>query len=262
MNKLWVLSLFLGFTPALWADVSIPLHKIHPPYFLQAKDKLPRKDLACPDIPLQGPGGQTLDVAVDITPPGPRVLDRFSSPSLFEEIQRAKASETKLQRFYWHSTPGGLDYCHFKDLEGNQWYGWGGKDSDFNWVLWRGHRFWWHDPFAGHWLYYYRGYWWRADGQEKNSIQACIHGEYYACDAKGNILEDMGQDGSGDIVSAPGRYQGDSHHGGHGGHGSHGEHGGGGHLNHNGGQPGQGSPQGGNPASGQNSALAGSPSGN
>ncbi len=228
---------------AVWADTPAAPTKVHWPYFLRAQDKVPRKSLACPDVPPQGPGGQAWDPRASIQPPDPKVLDLFSSPALFEEIQRDKSRETQVQHFYWHATPRGLDYCHFQDLEGNHWYGWEGGDGNFNWVLGKGHRFWWRDPFAAHWLYYFQGYWWRADGQGPHSIQVCVGGEYYACDAQGNVLKDMGQDGSGAIISAPGRYQGDRR-GGHGGHG---------------GQPSQGSPQGGGQAA---PAPGNAPSGN
>ncbi len=257
MKKLWILGLVLGTACVSWADTSPVPRKLHQPYFLRVQDKIPLGDLTCPDGPIQGSDGKTLDLDINIKPPDPVVMDHFSSPGIFEEVQRAKLSETSIGRFYWHNR-GGLDYCHFKDPEGNHWYGWGGGTENFNWILWRGHRYWWKDSFAGLWLYYYQGSWWRADGQKKNLIQACVDGEYYACDAQGNVLQDMGQDGSGSIVSAPGRYQGDSH-GGHGGHQ-------GGHGGHNGGQPSQGSPQGGNPSSGQSGTSSGpspgSPSGN
>jgi hypothetical protein len=82
-------------------------------------------------------------------------------------------------------------------------------DGDFNWVLQWGRRYWWHDSFAGLWLYYFRGSWWRADGQRDGFIQVYIDGGYYVCDAEGNGLQDMGPDGTGAIISAPGRYQGD-----------------------------------------------------
>ena len=121
--------------------------------------------------------------------------------------------------FYWHQS-GNLDYCHYVDLEGNHWYGWA-EGEDFHWVLRQGHRYWWRDPMAGHWLYYERGCWWRADRQSDGLIEACVDGEYYLCDSSGEVQWDMGLDGNGDIISAPGMYQGDSRPSGHGHHGSH-----------------------------------------
>lgn len=242
MKNFLVICLMGALAASAWAGTSAAPSKVHWPYFLGAQDKVPRKSLACPDVPPVGPDGQAWDVQASIKPPGPKVLDQFSSPALFEEIQRARTPETQIQRFYWHTTARGLDYCHFQDLEGNHWYGWESAGGGFNWVLWKGHRFWWHDPFASHWLYYFQGYWWRSDGQQPHLIQVCLDGEYYACDAQGNILKDMGQDGSGDIISAPGRYQGDRR-GGHGGHGGHGGQGGQGNGASNPGQPSQGGGQ-------------------
>lgn len=243
MKKFSMACLILAAAASARAGNSAAPAKVHWPYFLTAQDKVPRKSLACPDVPSQGPGGEDWDAQASITPPDRAVLDQFSSPALFEDIQRQKTPETKIQHPYWHTASGGLDYCHFQDLEGNHWYGWSGGDGNFNWVLWKGHRFWWRDTFASHWLYYFQGYWWRSDGQAPHSIQVCIGGEYYACDGQGNLLKDMGQDGSGDIISAPGRYQGDRHGG----------HGGGGH----GGHGGQGAPSGGQAAPAAGSAPSG-----
>jgi hypothetical protein len=240
MKTLWLILLAPAFCPQARAANDVPL-KIHQPYFLRANDKIPNDGLVCPSDAVKDLHGQAMDVAENIAPPDAGVMDQFSDPSLFEKIQRSKSSETAMQRFYWHSA-GGLDYCHFQDMEGNHWYGWS-EDGNFNWILSRGHRYWWHDPFARHWLYYYQGYWWRSDGQTGDSIEACLDGEYYACDSRGRIVTDMGQDGNGGIISAPGRYRGDSHHGGSQGEG-HAE----GHGAGEGGQSSPNAPQGGGQA--------------
>ncbi len=216
---LWMTVLF--FCPLGWAQGQTP-KKVHPPYFLHAKDKLPPESLSPPAASLIDAKGQGMASELNIAPPDAGVMDQLSDPGLVEEIRRTKAAETTTDRFYWHSTDD-LDYCHYQDMEGNHWYGWA-DGQGFNWVLWRGHRYWWHDPFAKHWLYYYQGYWWRADGQAKNSIQVCLDGEYYACDSQGRVISDMGQDGSGGIISAPGRYQGDMRHGNGGGRHGDGDH--------------------------------------
>jgi hypothetical protein len=233
MKTLWLFVLIFTFCPGSRAANDAPL-KVHPPYFLRAKDKVPNDSLICPSVSVMDANGQTMDVEENIAPPGAGAMDQLSDPSLFEEIRRTKSSETTPERFYWHSDDG-LDYCHYQDMEGNHWYGWA-DGEDFNWILSRGHRYWWQDPFAKHWLYYYQGYWWRSDGQTKDSIQVCVDGEYYACDSRGRVVTDMGQDGNGGITSAPGRYRGDSHHGG-----SHGE----GHGDGDAGHSSPSSPQGG-----------------
>jgi hypothetical protein len=208
MKKLWILTVLLGTACGTWADTIPAPTKVHRPYFLRDKDKIPNQELISPALPLLGFDGQTLDAPGNIKAPSIDVMDQFSDPPFFEELRREKLSETKTQFFYWH-LKNFLSYCHFRDLEGNNWYGWTDEDGNFNWVLWKGHRYWWHDPFAGHWLYYCQGCWWRSDGQSHGMIQAYLDGEYYVCDANGNILEDRGQDGTGAIVSAPGIYQGD-----------------------------------------------------
>ena len=187
------------------------------PRFLFPKDPIPMKSLEDPGYVLVEPDGKTQEVQVDFLAPPADALDLFSDPGLFEQIHKAHLSEAKVKHFYWHAE-GDLTYCHLMDIEGNHWYGWS-EGGNFHWILWRGHRYWWHDSFAGHWLYYYRGLWWRADGQDKGQIQACVNGEYYLCDKDGNVLKDMGEDGEGNLLSAPNLRHHGGHHGGSGGHG-------------------------------------------
>ena len=168
MNNLWIFGLALAFYSGAWASDAAP-KKINRPYFLRIKDKIPNDSLTAPAGSLEDANGQTLNADVNITPPDAGVMDQLSDPGLFEKIRKTKSVETAVNRFYWHSD-GDLDYCHYQDMEGNHWYGWS-DDGGFNWVLWRGHRYWWHDPFARHWLYYYQGYWWRADGQTHRQHQ-------------------------------------------------------------------------------------------
>jgi hypothetical protein len=213
MKIIWTFGFILVFCSSVWAADIAP-QKINRPYFLRVKDKTPNDSLTAPTGSVEDAHGRSLDTDVNITPPDAATMDRLSDPVLFETIRKTKSTETDVNRFYWHAS-GDLDYCHYQDAEGNHWYVWS-DDGGFNWILSRGHRYWWHDPFGKHWLYYYQGYWWRADGQTKNSIQVCMDGEYYACDSQGHVVTDMGEDGNGNIMSAPGRYRGDSHHGGHG----------------------------------------------
>jgi hypothetical protein len=228
--------------------------KVPQPYFLLPGDKVPNENLSSPGPHLRDVEGKYLEREEGITPPGQAAMELFSDPGLFAELKNGKKVEGIPGKFSWHSAQG-LDYCHHKDLEGNHWYGWieGGK---LFWILGRGERFWWRDAFAGHWLYYFHGDWWRCDGQTRDSIQVCVGGEYYLCDGRGKILKDMGQDGNGGIVSAPGRYRGDFHQGG-----SHdGSHGTGGEA-HGPGNSTQGGGNGagpGNPANPQNPNPAGS----
>jgi hypothetical protein len=165
-----------------------------------------------------------LEVKEAIDAPSADVLARLSTPDLFETIKADKKKETRINQTVWH-TSGDSSYCHFRDQEGSNWYGWS-DDQAFHWILMLGNRYWWHDDFAGHWLYFAKGYWWRLDAQTANQIQVLVNGEYYLCQKDGTLLKDMGQDGNGEILSANGRYQGDSHRGGHGGHaGGHGDNG-------------------------------------
>jgi hypothetical protein len=220
LKKLFFLILSFALLPwAAWSQTSTPAlpKKISTPLFLSPADKTPLSALNSPAVPNKGSDGNSLEVNEAIDAPPADSVVQFSDPELFEKIKATKKKETEINRVYWH-TSGDLGYGHFRDNEGNNWYGWSDGQA-FHWILSLGNRYWWHDDFAGHWLYFAKNYWWRADGQSANQIQVIIDGEYYLCQRDGTILKDMGQDGNGQMLSASGRYQGDSH-GGRGGHGS------------------------------------------
>ena len=207
-------ALVLGLVYFAWGPAkaaSLPVN-VYRPYFLKAEDKIPNIDLFDPGPVGLGPRQESLALKESINQPDISIMKQLAYPELFEEIKAVKHSERDVKKIYWHQA-GNLDYCHTRDQEGNHWYGWV-SDGKWSWVLWKGKRYWWRDSFAGHWLYYYQGYWWRADGQNGRSLQVLLEGEYYSCDGKGTLLKDMGQDGKGAIVSEPGRYKGDFRHGG------------------------------------------------
>ena len=193
--------------------------KIFPPLFLKSSDKVPLAGLSNPAVPDEGPDRSPLKVDEAIDAPATQILEELSDPDLFEILKGEKKEEPRIGQVNWHvGADFDLDYCHFRDEEGNHWYGWSDGQA-FDWVLMLGNRYWWRDAFAGHWLYYARNHWWRADLQTPNSLQVLIQGEYYLCQKDGTILKDMGQDGNGEILSGNGPFRGDFHHGGH----SHGE---------------------------------------
>lgn len=195
---LWlVLSSLASFAPSL-ADPSMPV-SLAKPRFLTLLDKLPMHSAVVPEAPLKDTHGQTITAKGALLPPPTATMDLFSDPSLFLTIKHDKKSEKDFRRFYWHGSIG-PDYCHYRSLEGDHWYGWA-EQGYFYYVLWKGNRFWWRDPVADHWLYYARGVWWRSDGQDRKTLQACVEGEYYLCDKSGKMLKDMGPDGNGLILS-------------------------------------------------------------
>jgi len=53
-----------------------------------------------------------------------------------------KKAETQPGRFYGHSTETDWTYTHYRDLEGNHWFGWN-EDRKFHWVLSKHGRLWW-----------------------------------------------------------------------------------------------------------------------
>jgi hypothetical protein len=195
---LWSLFLSLAAVPWVWADPSMPV-SLARPRFLTLLDKLPMHSAVVPEAPVKDTHGQTITAKGALLPPPAATMDFFSDPSLFLTIKKNKKSERDFRYFYWHGSIG-PDYCHYRSLEGDHWYGWV-EQGYFYYVLWKGNRFWWRDPIADHWLYYARGVWWRSDGQDQKTLQACVEGEYYLCDKSGKVLKDMGPDGNGLILS-------------------------------------------------------------
>ena len=217
-TALFAAVFFWGFQSlSAQTEVSPPPQKITPPIFLKPDDKTPPGGLASPAVPDQGPDRGPLSVEESIDAPQASLMAQLSDPDFFELLKETKKDETQINQVNWHvSDDIDLDYCHVRDEQGNNWYGWSDGQA-FHWILMTGNRFWWYDEFAGHWLYYAKNYWWRADAQSASRLQVLIGGEYYLCQKNGAILKDMGQDGSGEILSGNGPFRGDFHHGGHGG---------------------------------------------
>lgn len=129
------------------------------------------------------------------------LMNNLSDPSFLPQIESFNKSENKPRVYYWHSLKG-LDYCHFRSGAGSHWYGWG-SDVHFIWALYRAGHFWWHDDYAGRWLYFDRGYW-RWQGPQKSQFQVYLeNGHYYACDAKGNLGDDLFTTGTEEAVTEP-----------------------------------------------------------
>jgi len=213
------LAVLLGSLSSLKAQTPIPtpLKKINPPLFLKPTDKTPSKGLVSPEVPELGPDRSPLKVEMSIEAPPANIMGEFSDPEFYGSLKALKKSENDIGVVNWHlNNEVDFDYCHLRDEQGNHWFGWTSGDK-FHWILMTGNHYWWHDEFAGHWLYFGKGHWWRADGKKvPGQLQVLVDGEYYLCQRDGQLLKDMGQDGNGQILSGNGPFRGDFHHGGHG----------------------------------------------
>jgi hypothetical protein len=171
------------------------------------KQTLPQlKGLAVPDSPTLGADGKPLNIADDIAAPRGEILGYLAN-SPISNIEQLNHQEHQPTQFYWHTSPGG-DFCHYRDFEGNHWYGWMDRGR-FHWVLYKADRFWWNDSYAGRWLYLDRGQWWWKDEPSPNRVRLYLDGSYYPCNAKGVIVSaDLGER-PGEIVSGSGPFQGD-----------------------------------------------------
>ena len=82
----------------------------------------PLNGLVAPDPPEQGADGKSLDLIDDIAAPNGEILGYLAKAPI-PNIEKLNHKERQPTRFYWHTSPGG-NFCHYRDFEGNHWYGW------------------------------------------------------------------------------------------------------------------------------------------
>jgi hypothetical protein len=189
-------------SPALSADKTIPTPDflstptpaaaltVAAPQWLEPKDLLddgtgwkgpwpPKKDADGTRVHLEND--------TDHCPRGDRmgILASSDAVTLLQGFGKSDPSSKHI----WHKI-GELSFCHFRDGD-RDWYGWRTGDT-FQWVLWRGGRFWWHDTYAGRWLSSYNGNWWWQSRKPKDSIQVYLeNGHYYLCSKDGTLGDDL-----------------------------------------------------------------------
>jgi hypothetical protein len=183
--------------PSLTGTPTVPT-----PILLKDSDKLSDSDIhPIPPPPGKSADGAPLRLQSGGEIPRGEAINNLADPSFLSQIAGFNKSEDKSKAYYWHSW-GGVDYSHYRSGSGNHWYGWG-SGGDFLWALYHAGHFWWHDAYAGRWLYFDRGYW-RWQGPKKNQFQVYLeNGHYYACDANGNLGDDLFTTGTEEDVTEP-----------------------------------------------------------
>jgi len=68
------------------------------------------------------------------------------------------ATENRVGRYYWHNW-NGVNYCHYYDGWGCNWYGWNCGGGLF-WSCWWGGNWWWYDPYYARWDFWWDNAWW------------------------------------------------------------------------------------------------------
>jgi hypothetical protein len=184
-------------SPSLTETPTVPI-----PILLKDSDKMGDSDIhPLPPPPGKSADGTPLRMENNGLIPRGETINHLADPAFLVQITAFNKSEDKSKVYYWHSLEG-VDYCHFHGGSGSQWYGWG-SGGNFLWALYHAGHFWWHDAYAGRWLYFDRGYW-RWQGTKKNQFQVYLeNGHYYACDANGNLGDDLFITGTEEDVTEP-----------------------------------------------------------
>lgn len=106
--------------------------------------------------PTRFENGQPITQPRAVHPPAHHAVVAHN-PAIVAAIQRQQRSERQPGRFYWH-TVNGVRFAHYYN-HGVDWYGFY-HGPRFYWCRRWGGRWWWYDPTAARWDYWFDGYWW------------------------------------------------------------------------------------------------------
>jgi hypothetical protein len=163
-------------------------------FFLRDQDLIlpASQELEVPHPPQLGPDGKILRTVEDTGVPEGDALGSLTGIAFVQQIERFNQRENQPEKYHWHTTSTGWRFCHYRDYEGNDWYGWNG-DEKFQWVLcWNGH-FWWKDTIAERWLCFDKGNWWWPESGDSQRVWVYHYGSYYLCDANGAVMDEKGE---------------------------------------------------------------------
>jgi hypothetical protein len=172
-----------------------PTASFPPPLHLKASLAIPDDALfPKPAVPAKDAYGVPLETTDSAQLPSGEVMDDLTDPSILAQILKLNHAESAKNRYQWHASRV-WRYCHFRNQDGNHWYGWK-TGPQFHWLLFKNGLYWWRDSQAGRWLYFHQGYWWWPDKQNKGKYQVYQKdGHYYLCDAHGVLGSDTGPRG-------------------------------------------------------------------
>ena len=103
------------------------------------------------------------------------------SPEWQARVDRYNASENRADHFYWHNE-GGINYCHYLDASGYNWYGWYLGDQYF-WTRNFSGRWWWYDSDYDRWCFWNNGFWWWQDPYHVSDLYCYNNDNYIPCNS-------------------------------------------------------------------------------
>jgi len=109
----------------------------------------------------------------------------IDSPDWQSRVSGLNSTENQPGHYYWHND-GGINYCHYLDTSGYQWYGWYSGDQYF-WTRDFNGRWWWYDSDFNRWCFWNNGFWWWQDPNHIADLYCYNNDNYVPC----NSVEDQ-----------------------------------------------------------------------
>lgn len=137
-------------------------------------------------FPTQGPDRRSLN-ATAVSPRhfnDPIVRDHMAlvaTAGWHDRIASFNASEREANHYYWHKD-NSFNYCHYRDNEGYNWYGWYVGDQFF-WNRYYSGRWWWYDSDYDRWCFWNEGYWWWQDPYHVGDLYCYNDDSYIPCNS-------------------------------------------------------------------------------
>ena len=110
-----------------------------------------------------------------------------TGPAMGAAVDKNNREETRAGRYYWHHE-GGLDYCHYRDGSGYQWYGWY-FGAQFFWTRNFEGRWWWYDNDFDRWAFYNDDFWWWQDPYHLGDLYCYSEGGYIPVNSQNDHVQ-------------------------------------------------------------------------
>ena len=91
-------------------------------------------------------------------------------------INGFNSTENQVGHYYWHSDEG-INYCHYLDASGYNWYGWYAGDQYF-WTRNFNGRWWLYDSDFNRWCFWNNDFWWWQDPNHVGDLY-CYNNDNY-----------------------------------------------------------------------------------
>ncbi|HXL73185.1 MAG TPA: hypothetical protein VN963_06120 [bacterium] len=103
------------------------------------------------------------------------------SPEWQARADQYNAAENQAGHYYWHNDEG-VNYCHYLDGSGYNWYGWYTGDQYF-WTRNFNGRWWWYDSDYDRWCFWNNGFWWWQDPYHVGDLYCYNDDNYIPCNS-------------------------------------------------------------------------------